>query len=112
MFNSLARIDAARLAARALAHHNDNHHADRRPAASQRARAERLVCHWRVAAAGDRLESYWHVESADESDAPRLSLVIRTAALAVRQRTGNAAIRRLTVGRAASSPGFSHRRHG
>jgi hypothetical protein len=101
MFNRLARIDAARLAARALAQHNDNNHTHRRPAASQRARAERLSCHWRVAAAGDRLESYWQIESVDESDAPRPSLVIRTAALAVRQRTGNAAIGRLAGGRAA-----------
>jgi hypothetical protein len=80
MFNRLAGIHAARRTARALVHHNDNHPALRRAAASQSARAWRLACHWRLGAAGDRLESHWEIESADETEASGPGLSIMTAA--------------------------------
>jgi hypothetical protein len=103
MFIKLAKIDAGRAhvaPAPAFAHQNDNR-PDRCREIMHLVRLQRLACHWRPAATDGRLECYWQIEAADETETPGRSFVIGTAASAVQRAAANAVTRGPADGRAA-----------
>jgi hypothetical protein len=72
MFRNRARIEAFRPHAvpQVAPVHCNNKWPDRRPAAAgKQAGRQRLACHWRVAAAGGRLECWWEIERPDAAPA-------------------------------------------